>query len=138
MQETVRAPLESLLDKARTEPPDRRIEFRDRIAAHGAEGIEGVRPWLLTPALAAFAVRVIERVGANGEPVLASRVLRSARKGVPEAVTGDIEWALAQIRLATRRAKQSAPAAIVVPAAPAAVGRQERPHLSTVPRRRPR
>jgi hypothetical protein len=138
MQESARAPLESLLDKARTEPPDRRIEFRDRIAAHGAEGIEGVRPWLLRPDLAAFAIRVIERAGANGEPVLAARVLRSARKGAPESVTGDIEWALAHIRLANRLAKQSAPAAAVVPAAPAVAARQERPHLSTVPRRRPR
>lgn len=138
MHETARATLETLLDKARTEPPGCRIEYRDRIAAHGAEGIEGVRPWLLTPDLAAFAVRVIERAGSNGEPVLAARVLRSARKGAPEAVTGDIEWALAQIRLACRRAKQSAPAVAVVPVAPAAAGRQERPHLSTVPRRRPR
>jgi len=124
----------SLLEEAKAAPPDRRIEWRDRIVAYGARGIEGVQPWLSSPTLAAFAIRVIERAGANGEAVLATRILRSARKGVPEVVAGDVDWALQRLRLAERAGKTSAPTpALVRPAVPL---RRERPHLTRVVRRR--
>lgn len=96
--------LSALLDAAGTATPDRRIEWRDRIAAHGAAAIEGVRPWLASPVLAAFAIRVIERAGTNGDAVLAARVLRSARSTVPPAAKGDVDWALQQLKLRNRPA----------------------------------
>ena len=94
--------LAALLEEAQAAPPERRIEWRDPIAAHGARAIEGVRPWLADGVLAAFAVRVIERAGSNGEPELASRVLRSARARVPSGVAGDVTWALQRLRAASR------------------------------------
>jgi hypothetical protein len=105
--------LAALLEQARSATPGRRIESRDGIAAYGALGIDGVRPWLVDGALAAFAVRVIERAGINGESVLASKVLRSARATVPQGVTEDIEWALQQLRAAARPKPVAAPARVV-------------------------
>lgn len=91
--------LSALLSKAGTATPDRRIELRDRIAAHGAPAIEAVRPWLANPILAAFAIRVIERAGTNGEASQAVEVLRSARSTMPAVVKGDLDWALKRLRL---------------------------------------
>jgi len=91
--------LSVLLEEAETASPMHRIEWRDRIAAHGAQAIEEVRPWLRSPALAAFAVRVIERAGVEGEPDLAIEVLKSARSKVPAAVKGDVDWALRRLRV---------------------------------------
>jgi hypothetical protein len=108
--------LAALLEHARAATPARRIESRDGIAAYGASGIEGVRPWLVDGALAAFAVRVIERAGINGESALASKVLRSARATVPPGVTEDVVWALQQLRVAAR--PSPLPVVAPVPVAP--------------------
>jgi hypothetical protein len=125
--------LEALLGAAEVATPGRRIELRDPIAAYGAPAIEGVRPWLVSDTLAAFAVRVIERAGLDGEGVLAATVLRWARTRVPAAVTGDVEWALQQLRAAKR--PTPAPAA---PVATTAAPRREPPRYDPVTRRRPR
>jgi hypothetical protein len=122
--------LAALLEKARSASPDRRIESRDPIAAHGAAAIEGVRPWLADGDLAAFAVRVIERAGLDGEPALAAKVLRAARTKVPPLVAEDIVWALQRLRTAAH----PKPVAVVTPAAPA---RRVASRTSTVNRRRP-
>jgi hypothetical protein len=103
--------LAALLEGARSATPERRIESRDAIAAYGASGIDGVRPWLADDVLSAFAVRVIEQAGLHGEPVLAAKVLRSARKTVPTSVVDDVEWALTRLRLAAR--PKPAPAPVV-------------------------
>lgn len=124
-----------LLEEARTASPARRIEWRDRIAAHGAEAIEGVRPWLADPALAGFAIRVIERAGNAGEKTLAARILRAARAGVAPAIAADIAWALQQLRATPVRAKPSPTAPS--PAAPAPPNRppsRRRPGSPTLPR----
>ncbi len=128
--------LVALLKAAETASPTRRIEWRDRIAAYGVRGIEGVRPWLTHPVLAAFAVRVIERAGSNGEAAMATQVLRSARATVPPTVAGDVDWAVQRLRLRTRPVSPSAAAPIVSPTAKPV--RQERPYLSAVTRRRAR
>jgi hypothetical protein len=99
--------LATLLHQAETASAGERIERRDAIAAYGARAIDRVQPWLTSPAMAAFAVRVIERVGCNGEPTQASKALRSARSKAPSAVTADIDWALKQIKIQSHR---SAPA----------------------------
>jgi hypothetical protein len=122
--------LAALLEDARTAPTGRRIELRDRIAAYGIPAIEGVRQWLGDKRLSAFAVRVIERVGIDGEAVVAGRVLRSARTTVPESVRGDVEWALQRIKAAARPAP---PRQVVSPSLPAP--RREAP-LYTVDARR--
>ncbi len=103
--------LTALLETARSAPPDRRIESRDEIATFGALAIEGIRPWLTDDALAAFAVRVIERAGINGEPQLAAKVLRAARSKVPADVTDDVVWALERLRVASRPKPPPPPAA---------------------------
>lgn len=131
----------ALLNEAETASPMHRIEWRDRIANHGVRAIEGVRPWLASPVLAAFAIRVIERAGTNGEAELATQVLRSARSTVPLAVKGDVDWALQILRhrILRHRATQSGPSSAPPPARPSAHPvRRERPHLSTVARRRAR
>ncbi len=127
----------ALLNEAEMASPMDRIEWRDRIAAHGTRAIEGVRPWLASPVLAAFAIRVIERAGSNGDVALAAQVLRSARTTVPLAVKGDVDWALHLLR--QRAARSVAPSAAAPPAKPSARPvRRERPYLSTVARRRAR
>jgi len=102
-----------LLESTQTATPERRIEFRDGIAAHGVTGIEAVRPWLADAVLAAFAVRVIEQAGVNGEPQLATKVLRDARTTVPESVRPDVDWALQRLRSVTHPAPVKAPAVAV-------------------------
>jgi hypothetical protein len=87
-----------LLEEARTASPAERIAWRDRIAAHGPEAIDGVKPWLADPTLAGFAVRVIERAGIEGERTYAARILRSARKAASATVARDIDWALQRLR----------------------------------------
>lgn len=126
--------LASLLEDARRAPPDRRIEWRDRIAAHGPRGIEGVRPWLSSPALAAFAIRVIERVGANGDAALATQVLRSARPDVPQHIRGDVDWALQRLRPKRESSDAIPDQGVAPPDAPI----RQRSHLSSVARRRAR
>jgi hypothetical protein len=129
--------LGALLERARSAPPDRRIEWRDRIAVYGVRGIESVRPWLADPELAAFAIRVIERVGVSGEAHLASQVLRSARAIVPPGITGDVDWALKRLRPGTRAPDATCVPDHAVSLAPQSI-RRPRANLSSVARRRAR
>lgn len=132
--------LSVLLQEAERASPTRRIEWRDRIAAHGARAIEGVRPWLEHPVLAAFAVRVIERAGTNADMAVATQVLRSARSKVPERVKDDVRWALQRIGARSRPVVE-APVPPVPPRAATPAQRavwRERPYLSRVARRRAR
>jgi hypothetical protein len=126
--------LTTLLQAAETASPMHRIEWRDRIASHGARAIEAVRPWLASPVLAAFAIRVIERAGTNGEAALATQVLRSARPKVPAAEKGDVRWALQRLRLRSQPGAATVPPPTMPPSAK--LVRRERPYLSTVARRR--
>jgi hypothetical protein len=103
--------LHGLLAGAATAGPAERIEWRDPIAAHGATAIEAVRPWLTDPRLAAFAIRVIERAGRDGEREAAQSTLRGARRKIDPRVRPDLDWALLQLRT---------PATGPVPAAPQA------------------
>ena len=97
--------LASLLEAAAEAAPDRRIEYRDPIAAHGEAAIKGVSPWLADPALGAFAVRVI-RKAANPDPlVVALACLRSAKASAgSDGVTRDIEEAIKALKPPARRA----------------------------------
>ncbi len=128
--------LATLLEEAEQAPPDQRILWRDRIAGYGARAIGGVRPWLSSPTLAAFAIRVIERVGTQGEAELAASVLRAERSHVPAHIAGDVNWALQRLRPAGQPLGQSPPER--TQALPAPPPRRDRPHLSPVVRRRTR
>ena len=90
--------LEALLRNAEEATPAERIEWRDRIAAHGPDAIEAIRPWLRDNALAAFAIRVVERAGTSGHQALARKILRSERPNVPERDQADVDWALGRLR----------------------------------------
>jgi hypothetical protein len=91
--------LDALVKQAQAAPPMKRIDWRDPIAAHGTRAIAAVQPWLTDPALAAFAVRVIERVGADDHATEAVQVLRGARSNVPPFVRTDVDWALRHLRV---------------------------------------
>jgi hypothetical protein len=125
--------LASLLEEARAAAPDQRILFRDQIAPFGTKAIAAIEPWLTDQVLAAFAVRVIARVGEQGEPQAAAKALRSARTRVPETIRGDVEWALSALKLAGRQA--AAPEAVPVAAKPRARSAHENPLLSPQGRR---
>jgi len=130
--------LASLLEEAQGASPDCRILWRDRIAPFGKRAIDGVEPWLTSGVLAAFAVRVILRVGQQGESEAAAKVLRSARRRVPPQVRGDVEWALAALRLAARQAAAAEEALAAPEVAPSASARVVQPYYSPVARRRRR
>lgn len=55
--------LEQLLTEARDADPGDRINLRDPIAAHGEVAIDAMTDWLGDSRLAAFAIRVLERIG---------------------------------------------------------------------------
>ena len=128
--------LVSLLEEAQVASPDHRILWRDRIAPFGTRAIDGVEPWLTNGVLAAFAVRVILRVGQQGEPKAAAKVLRSARRRVPPQVQGDIEWALASLRLAARQTAAAEKALSQPPVVPSTRARPARPYPPVSRRRR--
>ena len=128
--------LASLLEEAQGASPDCRILWRDRIAPFGKRAIDGVEPWLTSGVLAAFAVRVILRVGQQGEREAAAKVLRSARLRVPAQVKVDVDWALATLRLAARQAAAAEKALATPEVTRPAPARPVEPHDSPVARRR--
>ena len=115
--------LRKLLAGAEQAGPVHRIEYRDRIAAHGQPAIEAIAPWLADPALAAFAIRVIERVGRDGEQEAAVETLRGARRTTDPHVRADLDWALLHLRAPVGMAATPAPPA----ARPPRVVRAQRP-----------
>lgn len=95
------AALATLLARAEGADPAHRIDLRDPIAAHGAAAIEAVTPWLKEPTLAAFAIRVIARVGLDGERAAAQAALRAARRRMDERLRADADWALGVLKVAS-------------------------------------
>jgi hypothetical protein len=124
-----------LLAEAHEAGPDRRILWRDPIAAFGERAIEGVRPWLSDRVLAAFAIRVIARAGEQGQSEEATRVLRAVRSTVLPYLNADLDWALARLRAAKRLASKTQSAPPPLPSDPPV---RERLRFSTVARRRHR
>ena len=98
------ATLKTLLKQAEAAPPESRIEFRDAIAAHGAEAIAAVTPWLADPRLGAFAARVITAAGRQGDgpAALAAFTVGLETAGSP-AVRRDVEAGLAEFAPPRRR-----------------------------------
>jgi hypothetical protein len=104
------AALATLLARAEGADPAHRIDLRDPIAAHGAAAIEAVTPWLKEPTLAAFAIRVIARVGLDGEREAAQAALRSARRRMDDRLRADADWALGVLKVAPAPPPQPATA----------------------------
>lgn len=104
------AALATLLARAEGADPMHRIDLRDPIAAHGAAAIEAVTPWLKEPTLAAFAIRVIARVGLDGEREAAQATLRSARRRMDERLRADADWALGVLKVSPTMSPEPAPA----------------------------
>jgi hypothetical protein len=89
--------LDGLLGAARDASPSDRIEFRDSIATHGEDAIVAMTDWLGEPRLAAFAIRVLERIGR--QPATKRAVLdvfgAVDREELPGHLVGDVDQALA-------------------------------------------
>ena len=104
------AALATLLARAEGADPAHRIDLRDPIAAHGVAAIEAVTPWLKEPTLAAFAIRVIARVGLDGEREAAQAALRSARRRMDDRLRADADWALGVLKVAPAASPEPATA----------------------------
>lgn len=98
--------LDELLTEAREADPGDRINLRDPIAAHGEVAIDAMTDWLGDPRLAAFAIRVLERIGR--EPAQRSAVLGVLgavdRSELPPHLAGDLDGALAALGVSTTKA----------------------------------
>ena len=57
------AELGHLLEDAASAPPETRIEYRDRIAAHGADAVVAMEAWVEQGRSPGFAIAVLEAVG---------------------------------------------------------------------------
>ena len=83
--------LEELLSSAEKAGTSR-IEFRDRIAAHGAPAVEAMAPWVRDPQLGAFAVRVIGRAaGHDARAEAIAALAEAARAGATPDIRRDAE-----------------------------------------------
>ncbi len=99
--------LAALMAEAADASPSDRMNYRDAIAAYGAEAITAVEPWLEDRKTAALAVHVIRRA-AEADGALAITVLRRNYKTATSPVTrGDIGEALDA--LGSRRSARSKP-----------------------------
>ena len=76
--------LTHLLADAGTAAPDRRHEFRDRVAVFGPSAIPVLEAWVAEGNSPAFAYKVLEAMGLHGDPILASDALRRLRVSHPE------------------------------------------------------
>ena len=88
--------LPSLLGAAADADPGERITFRDPIAAHGEAAIEAMTDWLADPRLAAFAIRVLERIGKNAQSsdAVGAVLVAVDREELPTHLIRDVDQAL--------------------------------------------
>jgi hypothetical protein len=96
--------LDDLLTRAREADPGDRINLRDPIAAHGELAIEAMTDWLGDSRLAAFAIRVLERVGREPalRPDVVDVLVSVDRTELPEHLIGDLDRALTSLDVPTR------------------------------------
>jgi hypothetical protein len=94
-----------------------RIEWRDRIAEHGPDGIAAVMDWVGDPELTRFAVRVIEHTAKFGDLDVAIAALASAMKTAPTPeIRADIADALARLRPGGTKLAPASPKGTHIPA----------------------
>jgi hypothetical protein len=99
--------LDPLLAQAREADPADRILLRDQIASHGETAIDAMTDWLGDERLAAFAIRVLERIGQGVQTRDAVTELLAAvdREELPPHLVGDLDRALSALgrpKVATR------------------------------------
>ncbi len=107
------AELGHLLEDAASAPPETRIEYRDRIAAHGADAVVAMEAWVEQGRSPGFAIAVLEAVGKAADDAGAASALRRIASKVPD--WADIaQQALARIGASGRAAaaEQSQAAAL--------------------------
>ena len=125
---TVQDELDTLLDEVRRTDRATRIELRDRVAAFGQVAIDSMADWLDDREAAAFAVRVLERIGQ--QPGQLPPVIRALSDGYETAPTpeiaGDIIDALG--RLGSRLLRADGPRSVRsrVPPPPGRPGKPDR------------
>jgi hypothetical protein len=88
--------LDAALEAAAAADPGNRIEYRDAIAAFGGAAVEAMTEWLGDPRLAAFAIRVLERIGRDPKqraPVVDS-LAAVDRQELPIHLASDLDHAL--------------------------------------------
>ena len=126
-------PLTELIATATAADPADRIQWRDPIAAYGAPAIEAVTPWLKDPTMAAFAIRVIVRIGTDGERDLAISTLRTARRRFDTQLRADADWALGALKVVPASGASTVsrtPAARLAPRPASRTRRSSRSHSS--------
>ena len=79
------AELGHLLEDAASAPPETRIEYRDRIAAHGADAVVAMEAWVEQGRSPGFAIAVLEAVGKAADDAGAARRSAGSR---PRCRTG--------------------------------------------------
>lgn len=116
--------LDDLLMQAREADPGDRIVLRDPIADHGELAIEAMVDWLGDRRLAAFAIRVLERIGHDpGQRPAAIVALGSVdRNELPPHLTGDLDKSLAALGYPTSQGRRVSPTGRP-PGSPGAPGR---------------
>ena len=95
--------LDELLTQAREADPADRINLRDPIAAFGESAVDSMVDWLGDPRLAAFAIRVLERIGREpNERSAVITILRAVdRSDLPSHLTRDLDSALESLGAST-------------------------------------
>ena len=98
--------LDDLLAAARDADPGDRINLRDAIAAHGEVAIDAMTDWLGDTRLAAFAIRVLERIGRelSTRPAVVRVLAAIDRTELPPHLAGDVDRALAALGTVSRAA----------------------------------
>jgi hypothetical protein len=97
--------LNDLLSAAKDAGPGDRIQYRDRIAAHGPAAVASVAPWTRDPALGGFAVRVIGQAASVARSEAVDALLEAARFGAGPAIRHDAIDALIRLGAAGELAK---------------------------------
>ncbi len=96
-----------LLAEAANAPPDRRVDYRDRIAAFGLGAIRAVEAWVADGNSPGFACGVLESIGRSGEPDAAASALRRLRAAHPDWASV-IDSAISRLAAAHRPAPRAA------------------------------
>jgi hypothetical protein len=108
--------LERLIEEAAGAKPEVRIEFRDRIAAYGADAVVAMEAWVEQGRSPGFAIAVLEAVGKAADDAGAAAALRRVAGRVPD--WADIaQQALARIGASGRAAAAAQPPHSPQPAA---------------------
>ncbi len=88
--------LDELLTRARDAEPAQRIGLRDPIVSQGESAIDAMSDWLGDRRLAAFAIRVLERIGRQpqGRPAVIAVLSEVDRADLPQHLLGDLDRSL--------------------------------------------